>query len=235
MLSMLHGVPMMRAMRDSSLGFLLVAATASLLPAQNGDRPGEKQAMLPDSVEVPPAPARTPAEELETFRLPKGYEARLFASEPMIQDPVLATFDAAGRVWVAEFRSYMKDIDATDEAEPTGRIVVLHDDDHDGVADRSTVFADQLILPRAVLPLPGGALVITPPELVWMPDRDGDLVADGPREVIMGGYEAGTGNPEHCGNSLTWGFDHRIHIANDRRDIARGEGVAQACQRRGIP
>ena len=52
----------------------------------------------------------------------------------------------------------------------TGRVVVLHDDDRDGRADRSTVFADELVLPRAVLPLHGGALVITPPDLVWMPD-----------------------------------------------------------------
>lgn len=199
---------------------LAVLASTGELCAQRGDRPGEKQKMLPDSVVVPPATVRTPAEELQTFVVPDGYEVQLFASEPMIQDPVVATFDAAGRLWVAEFRNYMLDVDATDEGLPTGRIQVLHDDDQDGRADRATTFCDELVLPRAVLPLEGGALVITPPNLYWMPDEDGDGKADG-REMIMGGFEAGTGNPEHSGNGLTWGFDHRIHLCNDKRLLRR--------------
>tara|TARA_R110002096_G_scaffold296_10_gene1698 strand:+ start:2952 stop:5519 length:2568 start_codon:yes stop_codon:yes gene_type:complete len=199
---------------------LAVLASSCDLLAQRGDRPGQKQEMLPDDVVVPPATVRTAAEELATMHVPDGFEVQLFAAEPMVQDPVVATFDAAGRLWVAEFRNYMLDVDASNEGDPTGRIVILHDDDHDGRADRSTVFCDQLVLPRAVLPLQGGALVITPPNLYWMPDKDGDLVADG-RERIMGGFEAGTGNPEHSGNGLTWGFDHRIHLCNDKRLLRR--------------
>lgn len=226
----------MRALATASIVSLLALASSELR-AQRGDRAGEKQVMLPDSVEVPPAIVRTPAEERATFHVPKGYDVRLFASEPMVQDPVVAAWDGDGRLWVCEFTSYMKDIEATDEAEPSGRIVVLHDDDRDGVADRSTVFAKDLVLPRAVLPMRGGALVITPPNLVWMPDADGDLVADGPQQVIMGGFEAGTGNPEHSGNGLTWGLDHRIHLSNDKRllrwtgvgtfEIERGNGGGQ--------
>lgn len=177
--------------------------------------------MLPDSVEVPEATVRDAAEELTTLQVPEGYEVQLFACEPMVADPVVATFDAAGRLWVAEFRNYMLDVDASDEGDPTGRIVILHDDDQDGRADRTTVFAENLVLPRAVLPLLGGALVITPPNLYWLPDADGDLVADGEKQLIMGGFEAGTGNPEHSGNGLTWGFDNRIHLCNDRRLLRR--------------
>ena len=213
----------MRALRIAVLVALAPSLASSLL-AQRGDRAGEKQVMLPDSVEVAPAIVRSPADELRTFHLPKGYEAKLFAAEPMVQDPVVATWDGDGRMWVCEFTNYMLDIEATDEAAPTGRVVVLHDDDGDGVADRSTVFADQLVLPRAVLPMRGGALVITPPQLVWMPDADGDLVADGPKEVVLEGFEAGTGNPEHAGNGLVWGLDNRIHLANDRR-MLRWVGV----------
>lgn len=208
-------------MRDSSLVLtLVVLALSCSLVAQRGDRPGQKQQMLPDDVVVPAATVRSPAEELATLHVPEGYEVQLFAAEPMVQDPVVATFDVAGRLWVAEFRNYMLDVDASNEGDATGRIVILHDDDHDGRADRSTVFCEELVLPRAVLPLQGGALVITPPNLYWMPDKDGDLVADG-RELIMGGFEAGTGNPEHSGNGLTWGFDHRIHLCNDKRLLRR--------------
>jgi len=209
-------------MRAPAFVLTLLAATicTASVTAQRGDRPGQKQEMLPDSVVVPEAIVRTPAQELETLVVPDGYEVQLFASEPMIGDPVVATFDVEGRLWVAEFRNYMLDVDASNESDPTGRIVILHDDDQDGRADRTTVFADNLVLPRAVLPLQGGALVITPPNLYWMPDKDGDLKADG-KELIMGGFEAGTGNPEHSGNGLTWGFDHRIHLCNDRRLLRR--------------
>ncbi|MFK7742740.1 MAG: PVC-type heme-binding CxxCH protein [Planctomycetota bacterium] len=218
-------------MRILRIAVLFGLVSIQTLVAQRGDRPGEQQQMLPDDVAVPPATPRSPEQERQTFVLPKGYEAQLFASEPLVQDPVVAHFDAAGRMWVCEFRSYMLDIDATDEAEPTGRVVVLHDDDGDGQADRSTVFAKDLVLPRAVLPLPDGALVITPPNLVFLPDADGDLVADGPQQVIMGGFEAGTGNPEHSGNGLLWGLDHRIHLANDKRMVVRRRDGSFAVER----
>lgn len=120
-----HKLLMMRAIRialfASAVGFL-----AAAVHAQRGDRAGEEQAMLPDSVAVPAAVVRTPVEELQTFHLPKGFEATLFAAEPMVQDPVVATWDGEGRMWVCEFTSYMKDIEATDEDEPSGRIVALH-------------------------------------------------------------------------------------------------------------
>ena len=74
----------------------------------------------------------------------------------------------------------------------------------------------RLVLPRAVLPLRGGALVVAPPQLWWLADADGDLQADA-RSEVMGGFEAGLDNPEHSGNGLLWGLDHRIHLANDAR------------------
>lgn len=150
------------------------------------------------------------------MQLRDGFALQLFAAEPLVADPVAAALDAAGRMWVVEMRGYMNDIDATGERAANGRIVVLADDDGDGRADRSTVFADELVLPRAVLPLRGGALVVLPPDLVWLPDVDGDLRADG-RQALAGGFEAGLDNPEHSGNGLLWGLDQRIHVANDPR------------------
>jgi mono/diheme cytochrome c family protein/glucose/arabinose dehydrogenase len=186
------------------------------LPAQNGDRAGETQTPLPDSVVVPPAIVRSPAEEQATMRVQPGFAVELVASEPLVSDPVAAAFDPAGRLWVAEMRGFMNDVDATNEHAPVGRIVVLHDRDHDGCMEDRTVFLDGLVLPRAVLPLRGGALVIEPPNLIWCPDRDGDLHADG-KEIVMGGFEAGLENPEHSGNGLLWGLDGRIHLADDKR------------------
>lgn len=217
---------MLRRMRRCAVSALTLRCATSLwllgvpLSAQQGDRAGETQTLLAADFVVPPAVVRSPVEELATLQLAPGFEARLFAAEPLVADPVAAAFDANGRLWVVEMRSYMRDVDATDEARADGRIVVLHDDDHDGRADRSVPFVEQLVLPRAVLPLLGGALVVSPPQLLWCPDADGDGRADD-RVAVLGGFESGLANPEHCGNSLCWGFDHRIHLANDVRMLQR--------------
>jgi mono/diheme cytochrome c family protein/glucose/arabinose dehydrogenase len=217
-------MPLVRAVLLVSFAVAVAAILAPPAAAQRGDRAGEAQPLLPASVVVPPATPRSPADELATFAVPRGIDVALFASEPLVGDPVAVAFDAAGRLWVVEMRGYMNDLDATDERAPNGRIVVLHDDDGDGRADRSTVFADGLVLPRAVLPLVGGALVLSPPHLYWCADADGDLVADD-RTVVLDGFEAGLENPEHSGNGLLWGLDHRIHLANDRRMLCwRGLG-----------
>jgi hypothetical protein len=39
----------------------------------------------------------------------------LVASEPMVQDPVVITFDGDGRLWVVEMRGFMPDIDGNGE------------------------------------------------------------------------------------------------------------------------
>lgn len=221
---------MLRRMRRSvtsasPLGFATwLSLLGTPLLAQQGDRAGELQASLPADFVVPPAIVRSPGEELATLQLAPGFRAELFAAEPLIADPVAGAFDADGRLWVVEMRSYMRDVDATDETRADGRIVVLHDDDHDGRADRSVPFAEGLVLPRAVLPLHGGALVVSPPQLLWCPDADADGRADA-RVAVLGGFESGLANPEHCGNGLCWGFDHRIHLANDPRLLQpRGNG-----------
>jgi putative membrane-bound dehydrogenase-like protein len=194
-------------------GFGLLAA---LLAAQHGDVPGEVQQELPPGLRVPPATVRSPQEELATFRVQPGFRMELIASEPLIGDPVAAVQAPDGRLWVVEMRSYMRDVDANGERTPDGRIVVLTDRDGDGRMDDAQVFADGLLLPRAVLPLPGGALVIAPPQLLWLEDRDGDGRAD-TRTEVLGGFEAGLLNPEHAGNGLLWALDNRIHLADDKR------------------
>src|SRR5688572_16128587 len=196
-----------------ALILLVLPATAG---AQRGDVPGETQAGLPAGIEIPAASVHGPAEAAATFRVADGFRLELFASEPLVGDPVAATFDAAGRLWLVEMRGFMNDVDGRDELAKNGRIVVLEDRDRDGSADTSTVFAEGLVLPRAVLPLRSGALAIEPPNLIWLADGDGDLRADA-KSVVTGGFEAGIDNPEHAGNGLLWGLDHRIHLANDRR------------------
>ncbi len=170
-----------------------------------------ENAALPKGSEV--APVFTPAEELSRIRLADGYRLELVASEPLVQDPVAIDFDADGRMYVVEMRAYMPNLQGTGESRPIGRIVVVEDTDHDGKMDRTTVFMDSLVLPRAIKVTEHGVLVGAPPNLWLVRDTTGDLVAD-TKELIRTDYGDPKGNPEHNANGLLWGIDNWIHSTN---------------------
>jgi mono/diheme cytochrome c family protein len=153
---------------------------------------------------------------MKTFSLPPGYRVELVASEPAIQEPVLIDFDPQGRLWVVEMLGYMRDIAGTGEREPIGRISVLEDGDGDGrmdgKGDRTTVFLDQLVLPRALKVLDRGVLVGEPPNLWLARDTNGDLRAD-TKELVTGSYGRREANVEHNANSLLWALDNWIHTS----------------------
>ncbi|MEI9864448.1 MAG: hypothetical protein WDN00_07815 [Limisphaerales bacterium] len=100
-----------------------------------------------------PTPYLTAEEELKTFVLPEGYSMELVVGDPIIKEPVLAVFDGNGRMYVAEMRTYMQNIDGTGEHVPSSRVSLHWSSKGDGVLDKHTVFADHLLLPRMILPL----------------------------------------------------------------------------------
>ncbi|MFM7742161.1 MAG: dehydrogenase, partial [Verrucomicrobiota bacterium] len=133
---------------------LLVGATPAF--ALNKGNAGPKDVTLKFDL---PAPAPlSPEEALKSFRLPPGFRIELVAAEPMIETPVAISFDDQGRMFVVEMRGYMRDLDGTTEKEPVGRVALLTDADGDGRMDRATAFADNLVMPRGVMPVKGGAL-----------------------------------------------------------------------------
>ncbi len=160
-----------------------------------------------------PIPYLTPAEEAQTFVLPRGYHLELVVSDPIIREPVVAAFDGNGRMFVAEMRSYMQDIDGRDEHAPVGRVSLHWSSKHNGVYDRHTVFVDHLVLPRMILPLADGVLVNeTDSDDIWLyQDTDGDGVADKKTLVFAGGKRGG--NLEHQASGLIWDRDNWIYEA----------------------
>ncbi|HRG09490.1 MAG TPA: hypothetical protein PLJ08_13035 [Cyclobacteriaceae bacterium] len=76
-----------------------------------------------------------PKESLRKFQLPPGYRIELVASEPMVQEPVAIAWDGNGAMYVVQMNTYMKDANATEEYEPTSRIMKLVDTDNDGRMD----------------------------------------------------------------------------------------------------
>ena len=161
-----------------------------------------------------PSPARSPEEELASFQLEPGFKMQLVAAEPMVQDPVVITFDEDGRLWVVEMRGFMPDIDGAGEKEPVGRVSVLEDTDGDGVMDVSTIYIDSLILPRAIAVVPGGALIVENQSLWMTEDFNHDFKADA-KTLIDPDY-AGGPLVEHSGNGLWRGLDNWYYNAKSR-------------------
>lgn len=190
----------------------LLALSVAPLLAQNGDKRGEEQQPLPAHIKVPPAPVLTPDQEAATFTLPAGFRAELVAADPLIGDPIAMQFGPDGRLWVLEMRGYMPDADATGEREPVGQVAVLTDTDGDGRYDRRVVFADKLVMPRAISLVGDGLLVAEPPHLWFFRDTNGDGAADEKTEVAAD--YGNTNNPEHNANGLMWAMDNWIYSAN---------------------
>ena len=160
------------------------------------------------------SPALSPAEALKTFVLPPGYRLELVASEPLVQDPVVMDWDVDGRIWVVEMPGFVQTLVTPEpNMDPIGRVVVLEDTDHDGAMDKRTVFADGLVLARALKVLEHGVLVGEPPNLWLMHDTNGDLHADS-RELVTNRYGRREGRVEENANDLHWGLDNWIHTAD---------------------
>jgi glucose/arabinose dehydrogenase len=133
-------------------------------PAGGGQRgigPGldNQVAQGADFSPKPPVAHLSPAEQQKHFLLPPGYKIELVLADPLIEDPVGVTFDGNGRMYVLEMRSYMQDVDGTNSRAPISRISRHEDTDGDGTYDRSTVFADKLVMPRIAFPLEDGVIL----------------------------------------------------------------------------
>ena len=169
----------------------------------------------PEFPPMPPVQPRSAEEEAKTFQLPPGYRMELVLSEPDIAEPVTMAFDANGRLYVAEMRTYMQDIDATGEHEPTSRVSVHWSSRNDGVFDQHRVFADKLKLPRLLLPMDDGVLIgeTDTNDIRLFRDTNGDGIADENRRVFEGGPRGG--NMEHQPSGLLWGIDNWLYMANN--------------------
>ncbi len=161
--------------------------------------------------DLPRFPALEPAQALASFQVRKGFRLELVASEPLVNSPVTMAFDEHGRLFVVEMIDYSE---RRDETPHGGRIRLLEDTDGDGRFDKSTVFADNLPWPTAVICYGGGIFVGASPDIIWLKDTNGDGKAD-ERNVVFTGFGSGVTrlNVQALINSFNWGLDNRIHGA----------------------
>jgi putative membrane-bound dehydrogenase-like protein len=133
--------------------------------------------------------------------LPTGFHVVPFAAEPDVCQPIAITTDARGRLWVVENYSYP-------EWRTTGtdRVLIFEDADGDGRFDSRKVFLDGGRNLTGIALGHGGVWLTSPPELVFVPDRDRDDRPDGPAEPILDGFNAKTIG-HNVVNGLMWGPD----------------------------
>ncbi len=152
-------------------------------------------------------PPFTPKEALKTFHIDPAWRIDLFASEPMFADPVAMDIDEDGRIYVVQNSGYPLD---TEHA--VGKVWLLEDTGGDGKPDKSTLFADKLILPTGVMRWKKGILVTDAPTVWYLEDTNGDGKADVKRAVLTGFAFT---NPQHTVNTPIYGLDNWIYLAHE--------------------
>jgi putative membrane-bound dehydrogenase-like protein len=103
----------------------------------------------------------------------------------------------ASQLWVAEYYTYA-DRPTKFDLTLRDRVIILADRDGDGRADERKVFCDNVQQLTSVEVGLGGVWLICLPRLLFIPDRDGDDVPDGPPQVVLDGFETSTENYHNC-------------------------------------
>ena len=144
---------------------------------------------------------------LEKMTVPEGFEVGLFADEarfPELVNPVQLAVDPQGRLWAAAWKTYPK---WEPLKEMDDRLLILPDDNRDGVADRAITFA-KVHNPTGFEFWNGGVLVASQPDILFLKDNDGDDVAD-ERVVYLEGI--GSADTHHAANAFVYGPDGGIY------------------------
>ncbi|PYM12903.1 MAG: dehydrogenase, partial [Verrucomicrobia bacterium] len=154
-----------------------------------------------------------PAAELASFQVADGFEVNLFAAEnDGVVKPIQMRFDARGRLWVIGSTVYPQ---LEPGQVPNDKVLILEDTNGDGRCDKTTVFADGLMIPTGIELGDGGAYVGQGTELLFLKDTNGDDKAD-ERRVVLRGF--GTGDNHQNINSFLFGpggelwFSQGLHI-----------------------
>jgi putative heme-binding domain-containing protein len=185
---------------------LLEQADAAIAALKSG-KPAPELPVIPADP-IAPTPVAAPAFELEN-----GLSISLWAENPLLSKPIEMNWDAKGRLWVASSPIYPQ---IQPGAFPTDKVFILEDTQHIGRADKTTLFADNLLIPTGVEPAlnegagRNAAYVGASTELLLLKDSNGDGKAD-EREIVLSGF--GTEDTHHTIHALHWGIDGRLYLS----------------------
>jgi putative membrane-bound dehydrogenase-like protein len=180
---------------------------------------GTNRDQIAGEIEQRPPSGNAPLQAKEAtarIKLPEGFTVSQFAAEPDVVQPIAMTIDHKGRLWVVENYAYPIWLGG-----PHGRdrILIFEDADGDGRFDRRTVFFDRGTNFTGIELGFGGVWVCSTPNLLFIPDRDGDDRPDGPPVIKLDGWSK---TPQHnMFNGLKWGPDGWLWGCNGILSISR--------------
>lgn len=147
----------------------------------------------------------TAQEAVDAMTIKPGYKANVWASEPMMTQPMAFCWDDRGRLWIAENKDYeSRGYGFSNSGD--SRILILEDTDGDGAADKQSVFMEGLAFPAALAVGFDGVFIGAPPNLIFVPDKNQDDKADlDDIEILLTGW--GIRDRHETLNSLHWGPD----------------------------
>lgn len=178
----------------------------------------------------------TPKESLASFQLPDNLRIELVASEPLIVEPSAMVFDEFGQLFVGELHGYnlegyydILELNETGELdreirrvrvegpaldrarnETVGVIKLLWDEDGDGHFESGQEWATNLPPVYGLIRARDGLVVVSPPQILYLADLDGDGRAE-VRETLYEGF--GFEVIERGINSPRRGADNWIYVA----------------------
>ena len=149
------------------------------------------------------APFLTPEQAVAAMDIPENFEVSIYASEPHIGEPIAFTYDGRGRIWVVENYNYVNR--RSHKNEQLSRIQIFEDTDSDGTFDTKKLFHDKITFASGIAIGHGGVYLGAPPNLVFIPDANGDDVPDAQPEILLDGW--GIQDRHETLNSFIWGPD----------------------------
>ncbi len=144
-------------------------------------------------------------EAAASMELPPGFKCVVFAAEPDVRQPIAMSWDAKGRLWVAENYTFAETPMRWD-TKLRDRIIILEDKDGDGKHDGRKVFWEGGSYLTSVEIGYGGVWVLHNGTLSFIADKNGDDVPDGEPEVLLDGFNVKTIG-HNIVNGLRWGPD----------------------------
>lgn len=189
-----------------------------------GDKKAEDFAKLnlpPLTTEIPNVANRThpdipmmelqkplsPQDSAAHTQVPVGTKLELFASEPMVINPIALDWDSKGRAWVVESFGYPNQV-PDEPGTGMDNIKILEDSDSDGKADKMTVFASGLRHCTTSVFVKNGVVVTDGADIVYLGDENGDDKAD-TRKVLATGL--GIHDTHASTSHFLYGLDNWIY------------------------
>ena len=157
------------------------------------------------------AQKRLPENALKGLVVANGLEVKTMATEPLLKNPTNIDVDEKGRIWVTEAYNYRPGINGNPTNALGDRIMILEDNNGDGVVDTAKVFyqGPEMDAPLGISVL-GNKVIVSQSPYVWiLHDDNADDKADR-KEILFQGIDGE--QHDHGVHAFIFGPDGKLYF-----------------------